>query len=101
MNGVGNGIEPLDGFRVISPSGKLIGEVAGVLDNAIVVQMRRFGRPIFRPLPRDYALVWEHNRTVVAQLSARELRAAPSLRQDESVDTTNLDAFWRARPPVR
>lgn len=80
MNGADNGVEPRDGFRVISPSGKVIGEVAGVLETAIVVEMRRLGRSIYRPLPRDYALVWEHNRTVVAQMSARELRAAPSLR---------------------
>jgi hypothetical protein len=101
MTGDDNGVEPLDGFRVISPSGKVIGEVAGVLDTAIVVQMRRLGRSIYRPLPRDQALVWEHNRTVVAQLSARELRAAPSLRPDLPIDESSLPAPWRARPPGR
>ena len=100
MSGADSRIEPFDGFRVISPSGKVIGEVAGVLDTAIVVQMRRLGRPIYRALPRDHALVWEHNRTVVAQLSARELRAAPPLRPDEPVDETSL-AATRAGTPAR
>ena len=91
--------EPLDGFKVITPTGKVIGEVAGVSDSAIVVRMRRLGRVIYRPLPRELALVWGHNRTVVAQLSARELRGAPRLGPDTPVDETSVTAFWRARPP--
>jgi len=63
--------EPLDGYRVIAPNGRVIGEVAGVSATAIVVQIRRLGRRIYRPLPRELALVWQHNRTVVAQRSAR------------------------------
>jgi hypothetical protein len=66
MSGAHNGIEPLDGFRVISPSGKVIGEVAGLLDTAIVVEVRRLGRSLYRPLPRDLAIA-EHAKSSVSR----------------------------------
>lgn len=75
----GAGVDPADGFQVVSPNGRVIGVVAGVTDQAIVVRMRRHGKRVYRPLPRECALVWERNRTVVAQVSARELRASPAL----------------------
>lgn len=68
--------DALDGYRVITPSGKLIGEVASVTETAIIVHLRSLGRSIYRPLPRELALVWKYNRTVIAQISPRELRAA-------------------------
>lgn len=74
--------DPVDGFLVVSPSGRKSGVVVGVTEDAVVVRMRRLGRSVYRPLPRECALVWERNRTVVAQLSARELRGAPALSPD-------------------
>ena len=94
------GAEPLDGYRVIAPSGRLVGEVAGVSETAIVVQIRRLGRTLYRPLPREFALVWQHNRTVVAQISPRELRGAPSVWAHQPVDEARVAAFYRARPPL-
>ena len=75
--------EALDGYRVITPGGKLIGEVARVSETAIIVHLRRLGRSIYRPLPREFALVWQHNRTVIAQISPRELRAALSVERNQ------------------
>ena len=90
----------MDGYRVIAPSGRLIGEVAGVSATAIVVQIQRLGRTLFRPLPREFALVWQHNRTVVAQISARELRGAPAVSAHQPVDEARVAAFYRGRPPI-
>lgn len=76
-----DGVEALDGYRVITPSGKLIGDVARASETEIIVRLRRLGRTIHRPLPREFAIVWHPNRTVVAQISQRELRGAPTVRR--------------------
>jgi hypothetical protein len=72
--------QALEGFRVIASSGRLIGRVAGDSEDVIVVTVRRWGRVTLRPLPKEYALVWTRTRTVIAQISARELRHAPPVR---------------------
>ena len=74
------GVEALDGYRVITPSGKLIGEVVRGSETEMVVRMRRFGRSIYRPLAQEFAIVSHRNRTVVLQISQRELRGAPTAR---------------------
>jgi len=76
-----DGVEALDGYRIITPSGKLIGEVVRASETEMIVRMRRFGRSIYRPLTREFAIVSHRNRTVVAQISQRELRGAPTARQ--------------------
>lgn len=81
MIGVGTSDDVLEGFDVVSASGRRIGRVAGVSETTIVIEMRRFGRTTYRPLPREFALIWTRSRTVIAQLSARELRHAPALRR--------------------
>jgi len=72
------GVEALDGYRVITPSGKLIGEVVRASETEMVVRMRRLGRSIYRPLAQEFAIVSHRNRTVVLQISRRDLRGAPN-----------------------
>jgi hypothetical protein len=69
--------DALIGFSVVTREGKLLGEVAGVSGDAIVVAGRRLRRRTLRLLPTEYALVWRRMRSVIAQVSERELLAAP------------------------
>jgi hypothetical protein len=72
------GVEALGGYRVITPSGKLIGEVVRASETEMLVRMRRLGRSIYRPLAQELAIVSHRHRTVVLQISQRELRGAPT-----------------------
>jgi hypothetical protein len=84
----------LEGYRVVTPSGRLLGRVAGSTQRVIVVAMRRWGRVTLRPLPTQDALVWTRTRTVIVQVPARDLRGAPALAAAQPVDERTVARFY-------
>ncbi len=84
----------IDGYRVVSHEGKLVGHVAGESEMALVVECGTWPRKAWRALPKRYASVKGDEPCVLMQVSKEMLAQSPKLKQDVPVDDEAVASWW-------
>jgi hypothetical protein len=84
----------VDGYRVVTNDGKLVGHVAGESEVALVVECGTWPRKAWRALPRRYATIREDDSSVLMQVSKEIFGRSPKLKQGLPVDDEAVATWW-------
>jgi hypothetical protein len=84
----------IHGYRVVTSEGKLVGQVAGESEAAVVVECGSWPRKVWRALPRQFVSVDEHTSSVLIQVSSEMLAMSPKLKQGVPVDDQTVASWW-------
>jgi hypothetical protein len=84
----------IDGYRVVTNEGKLVGHIAGESSIAFVVERGMWPRKARHALPQRYAAVKEDERCVLMQVSKEMLEKSPKLKEGVPVDDEAVASWW-------
>jgi len=87
-------VSGIDGYRVVTHEGKLVGHIAGESLMAFVVESGTWPRKARHALPQRYAAVNEDERSVLMQVSKEMLEQSPKLKQGVPVDDEAVASWW-------
>jgi hypothetical protein len=84
----------IDGYRVVTHEGKVVGHIAGESPIALVVECGTWPRKARHALPQRYATINKDDRSVLIQVSKEMLEQSPKLKQGVPVDDEAVASWW-------